>query len=184
MYNLKFRPLFARNTQKSDISEIKYDLSFVGFMHSKRYRLLHLLKEELIKNGLSYRFVLTTGEFNKWYNLHITHSVHKEDENMLFTSHLPYEEYMEILKNSNVILDISHPKQSGLTMRTIETLCLGKKLLTTNNDIVNYSFNKNQYRVLNPEKGLDISFLQDRTLEESDMRSFSLDQFMEDILSM
>ena len=183
-YNLEFRPLFARNVRRTSTSDIKYDLSFIGFMHSIRYRVLYQIKQELIRKGIRYKFILTTGNFNKWYNLHVTHSVKKEDEDMLYTSNLTYEEYMEILRNSNVILDISHPKQTGLTMRTIETLSLGKKILTTNNDIINYSFNKNQYRVLNLESGLDYSFLTDSSLEESDMRKFTIDSFIEDIFRL
>jgi hypothetical protein len=41
------------------------------------------------------------------------------------------------VNRSAAILDIEHPKQRGLTMRTIETLISGKKLITTNKSIIN-----------------------------------------------
>lgn len=183
-YNLKFRPLFSRKIRKPNLSEVKYDLSFVGFMHSMRYDVLRYLRQHLDKENICYMFVLTTGRFNKWYNIKVTHKVRKEDADMLLTEPLPYDDYLNILSHSNVILDISHPKQSGLTMRTIEALCFGKKLLTTNEDIVNYSFNKSQFQVLNLEKGIDLSFLRDRNMAESDMRKYTLEQFVEDLFSM
>ncbi len=34
------------------------------------------------------------------------------------------------------MLDVEHPRQRGLTMRTIETLLSGRKLITTNRHIV------------------------------------------------
>jgi hypothetical protein len=46
----------------------------------------------------------------------------------------------EVFAQSSAILDIEHPNQNGLTMRTFETLGAGKKLVTTNPDIRNYDF--------------------------------------------
>jgi hypothetical protein len=41
---------------------------------------------------------------------------------------------------SAAILDIEHPNQSGLTMRTFEVIASGKKLVTTNKKIVEHDF--------------------------------------------
>jgi hypothetical protein len=38
---------------------------------------------------------------------------------------------------SAAVLDVEHPKQRGLTMRTIETLISEKKLITSNKNIIN-----------------------------------------------
>ena len=42
---------------------------------------------------------------------------------------------VSLYKESEVILDINHPGQNGLTMRTFEALGAGKKLITTNTEI-------------------------------------------------
>lgn len=42
--------------------------------------------------------------------------------------------------NCAAVLDIEHPKQSGLTMRTFEVLASGKKLITTNKNIEKHEF--------------------------------------------
>ena len=46
----------------------------------------------------------------------------------------------DYIGNSRVVLDLPHPMQTGLTMRTIEAIGSKKKLITTNVDIVNYDF--------------------------------------------
>ena len=53
---------------------------------------------------------------------------------------LAKEDVFELFSQSSVVLDIHHPMQSGLTMRTIECIGAEKKILTTNLDIVNYDF--------------------------------------------
>ena len=53
---------------------------------------------------------------------------------------MPSEQLTEKLKQSKVVVDIQHPKQTGLTMRTIEMLGANKKIITTNIDIQHYDF--------------------------------------------
>ena len=50
------------------------------------------------------------------------------------------EEIAEILANSEIVLDANDVYQRGLTLRTLETLVSGKRMITTNEDIVNYDF--------------------------------------------
>ena len=47
---------------------------------------------------------------------------------------------LKLYRNSKVILDINHPGQKGLTMRTFEAIGAGKKMITTNSEIKNYPF--------------------------------------------
>ena len=50
------------------------------------------------------------------------------------------EEIISLISKSKAILDINHPSQVGLTMRTFETLGANKKLITTNENIKIYDF--------------------------------------------
>ena len=45
-------------------------------------------------------------------------------------------EISKVIIGSRAVLDIEHPLQRGLTMRTIETIMMGKKLITTNKHIL------------------------------------------------
>ena len=49
-------------------------------------------------------------------------------------------ELMDFYLRSRIQLDIQHPNQTGLTMRTIETLGAKKKLITTNHLVKEYDF--------------------------------------------
>ncbi|MEQ3044081.1 hypothetical protein AAA017_10910, partial [Odoribacter splanchnicus] len=53
---------------------------------------------------------------------------------------LAKNELFEVIKKSRTILDIQHPKQSGLTIRTIEMIGARRKLITTNSNIKEYDF--------------------------------------------
>ena len=51
-----------------------------------------------------------------------------------------YSQYLEYLSKTKTILDIVRPNQSGLTLRCMESLFLGKKLITTNPKVSDYDF--------------------------------------------
>jgi hypothetical protein len=73
---------------------------------------------------------------------------------------LSLSQVISLYEKSNIILDINHPSQRGLTMRTFEALGAKKKLITTNENIIHYRFyNKKNILILNrnnPE--IDSSF--------------------------
>ena len=59
------------------------------------------------------------------------------------------DQIIELYNQSKVILDINHPGQKGLTMRTFEAIGAGKKLITTNSEIKKYPFyNKTNFLVI------------------------------------
>lgn len=66
---------------------------------------------------------------------------------------IPYSKMLSIAQRSKAILEINQSKQSGLTLRALEALLLGKKLVTNNDCVLNYRFSKN----------LDILILDDNT---------------------
>ena len=95
-------------------------------------------------------------------------------------------EVLAYLNKCKTVIDIQHPKQIGLTMRTIEMLGLKKKLITTNTDIVNYDFyNKNNICVIDRENiEIDKSFfLSDYDYDTDNCREkYSLDFFINELL--
>tara|TARA_B110000977_G_C10965411_1_gene450225 strand:- start:697 stop:1116 length:420 start_codon:yes stop_codon:yes gene_type:complete len=65
---------------------------------------------------------------------------------------LSIDEIIKYYEDSSIILDINHPNQRGLTMRTFEALGAGKKIITTNKEIKKYSFyNSNNIFVIDRE---------------------------------
>ena len=70
--------------------------------------------------------------FNKAYR-----KVHISD--IHFTS-ISADEVRRIYDTSRCILDVEHVSQRGLTIRTIEMIGMGKKLITTNTGSTQYDF--------------------------------------------
>ena len=53
---------------------------------------------------------------------------------------VPFSKFYQFYLEGNIILDIAHPHQKGLSFRPYEAMGLRKKLITTNKDITNYDF--------------------------------------------
>lgn len=50
---------------------------------------------------------------------------------------MPRQQYLKLLEESEIVVDLSHSTQTGLSMRIIEAYGAGKKILTTNVSILN-----------------------------------------------
>src|SRR5208337_2144535 len=69
--------------------------------------------------------------------------------NEISFSALDKYQIINFLQNSTAIVDIQHPDNFGLTMRSLEVLGLKRKLITTNSDVINYDFyDKNNVYVI------------------------------------
>lgn len=98
------------------------------------------------------------------------------------------ETVANIMHRSKAILDIQHPAQTGLTMRTIETLGIGRKLITTNTDIVNYDF-YNEENILVIDRTNPVipnSFIEHNAKEVSQQiyQKYSLNGWIEEIFGL
>ena len=154
-YNLKFRPLFFLDDYKK--VEIKkgqkkfnYDLLFIGTAHSDRYLLVNKICEWCSEKRLKYfTYFFSQGFFVFFYKKIFDRSFKKFVLSKMRFKSLKKSEIINLYNNSNVILDINHPNQTGLTMRTIECIGAKRKMITTNCDIKNYSFyNPNNILIL------------------------------------
>lgn len=52
------------------------------------------------------------------------------------------DQAVSLIQRSKILIDVNHPKQTGLTMRTIESIGAQKKLITTNTEVKKYDFYK------------------------------------------
>jgi hypothetical protein len=146
-YNdFKFRPLFYLDMYKEISHEKKkqnftIDLLFVGTIHSDRWIFLNQIKQQAESHNLKVYFFLYIPSFwififKKLFTKEFSNLSFK---NVHFTS-ISKKAYLELLKKSRCVVDIQHPGQTGLTMRTIEVVGAGRKLITTNETIKDYDF--------------------------------------------
>lgn len=156
-YGLKFRPLYYRETLPVT-NNFEYDLFFTGYYHSDRLVMIKKIKEECIKRGLRFKGVVVTGYMQYIIDRFIRKSINNSDKELISYRPISYNQYMELNRMSKCILDIAHPNQDGLTMRTLEAVGFNRLLLTTNKDIENYSnIDKKMYSVFDREV-MDIDF--------------------------
>lgn len=143
-YKMSFRPLFFAQDYGNLYGKNKIykdDLAFIGTAHSDRYSISEKAKSWCEKHHLRmftfyfspsktlFRFKkLTDSEFKNF------------DAAKISFQSLSHQEIVDIYENTKVILDINHPGQNGLTMRTFETLGAGRKLITTNPTVKTYPF--------------------------------------------
>ncbi len=187
-YNLNFLPLFYCSAYKKDLAQkdFKFDLSFIATAHSDRYRLAKEIQKFLEKNNLSiyYYFYLPSKIIYYVRKLFVKRYLYGKLSEFSFNA-LTQKNIIDIFENTKVILDINHPSQFGLTMRTIECLGAEKKLITTNKNIKNYDFyNPNNILIIEREEiKIDLNFFKNeyQSLSDDLYEKYSLNSWLKNI---
>lgn len=139
-YKIELQPLFFEDSY-SNVGECncKYDLCFIGTIHSDRINVIDEIDKICKEQGLYfYHYCYLQSKFIYYYYWITNKAFRKHPISFFKFKPISSKHVASVVKNSKVILDIQHPLQSGLTMRTIETLGAHKKIITTNQDIKNY----------------------------------------------
>jgi len=143
-FGMSFRPLFfAKEYESVDSieSNFEFDVSFVGTAHSDRYKISEFTKSWCENNDLlMFAFYFSPSKLLFRLNKLIKDDFKAFDSNKISFESLSHKDIVELYKKSRAILDINHPGQNGLTMRTMEVLGSNRKLITTNPNIKNYPF--------------------------------------------
>ena len=188
--NLNFRPLFYADQFRKEFEankDYKYDISFLGTIHSDRYAIIKQIERIAKENNLkTYFFKFLQSDFIYYFYKILKkefRDTSKEDFDFVKMSS---EEIAKIVDASKVILDIQHPKQTGLTMRTIEMIGMNKKIITTNESIKKYDFyNPNNISVIDRKNvKMDIKFFQNdyEPLDKSVYEKYSLESWIKEII--
>ena len=186
---IEFLPLFYIDDYKNIANiknELVYDISFIGTVHSDRYKIIKKIEEQAKKLDLKTYFYF----YSPSKILFFFQKLFKKDfkfinwEDVSFKS-LSKSDVIDIIKQSKTIIDIQHPFQTGLTMRTIEMLGAKKKLFTTNKNVENYDFyNRSNMLIINRNKPkLDFDFLEKgyEEIDETIYEKYSLNSWLKTI---
>lgn len=128
-----YLPLFSRSPFRApqDKSDAPYDWCFVGTIHGDRFAVLERLAARhpelrafthCYVPGKIVHFARGLRQPGLWRPRHVH----------VTTQLMPRAGFDKAIAESRAVVDIEHPSQTGLTMRTIETLLSGTKLITTN----------------------------------------------------
>lgn len=152
-YSLLHRPLFYCNdyavkyTQKDSY---EYEVAFIGTAHSIRPRIVASLEEQCrARNKKCYSYLFLPNPIVYLYNKLLNRSYKGVKKSDIHFESISPAQINSIYENSCCILDVEHAAQRGLTMRTIEMIGVGRKLITTNKSIKEYDFyNENNICVI------------------------------------
>lgn len=185
-YGMRLLPLFfAPGFEAIDI-EPEYDLSFIGTAHSDRFRIISTIDRGLTPDvsRLWYLFLQAPWVF---YAQKTINPAFKQASYADFKyKTLPFTIVQDSFFKSRAIIDMEHPNQTGLTMRTFEAIGARKKLITTNSNIKNYDFyNPNNIHVIdrnNPHIPLEFLKTPYITLPPSTYYQYSLSGWIDNVL--
>lgn len=136
-YNWIYRPLFYIEEKKDSVEKKTIDFAFIGTLYYKRALLLKKLKKFCEKNGnTEYDYLFTP---KLVYYLH-RYIMHDKRYSILETSEVQFvplgsQELVDRYKCSKILVDYTADDQTGLTMRTIESIGYHCKIITNNKKI-------------------------------------------------
>lgn len=133
-YSKGFRSINAQQ------NEYEYDLMSVCTAHPNRYKVISKVFPELSAENYNIFSVLYINKLQFIYNKLFVLEFEKAKASDFSFKMISEKENLAILRKSKAVFDVEHNKQSGLTMRTIETLGAKRKLITTNKTIEKYDF--------------------------------------------
>jgi hypothetical protein len=181
----KFRPLFYRpeiSECRNAKSSKKFDLCFVGWLHHDRLNQIQEIDHWSRKQGLSCFFYLYTGLFSK-LRLQM-----QGKANFVKSKSIKFDDYVNLLHASSIIVDLPHPEQTGLTMRAIESIGAKKKLITSSKNIIQYEFyHSNNVFIVDPmEIVIDPSFITSshNEVDELVVKKYSLKSWVRDVFEI
>jgi hypothetical protein len=140
-FNLQLRPLFfSPGFEASGEVAHDIDISFIGTAHTDRAKIVGDVDRSLPAdiNRYWYLYLQAPWVFAAYKVTNPTFR-HAQIEQFSFDP-LARDTVRSVFARSKAVLDIEHPRQIGLTMRTFETFGASKKLLTTNSRIYDSDF--------------------------------------------
>lgn len=150
-YGFEFLPLFYCEDCKISDCKKEYDIYSSLWNHSDRLKIV----KQITTRYPDYQYNFYIYFFSKRHYIKAKIAqIYSNDSLMPFyhSERMSYIDNISNMSKSKSLLDIQHPTQTGLTMRTIETIGCGVKLITTNTEVKKYDFyNSNNIWVINRE---------------------------------
>ncbi len=187
-YGFIFRPLFYTDAYKEIAAHrnFVYDALFVGTVHSDRYYYVKNIEQQVKNMGrkmMSYFFFRSPILYYRKKLFDKTYKYVKKKD-FQFTP-LSKKGLIELVAQSKCLVDAQHPKQTGLTMRTIEALGACRKLITTNEYVKEYDFyNSNNILVVdrsNPVISEEFMNTENEQVDKTIYGSYSLESWIKDL---
>jgi len=137
----KYRPLFFINKYLNVIDNPSgQGIFFLGTLNGDRPKVIYRLIASLKQNLIFDYWLFVRSKIELTLRKLADPSLRKIDSGRFLFKPMPSEIAVLHFRGCSAVLDIEHPKQNGLTMRTFEVIASGKKLITTNRFIKDHDF--------------------------------------------
>ena len=147
--DINFLPLFycrkyEQIGEKAN-DNFKYDLMFVGTAHPQKYKFVKEMAQKLecIYNR-QFIYFFFPSRLVYFYRKLINPELKNASYSEFNYTPINEEKMIQLLSESRCVLDSAQAGQTGLTIRVLECLGAKKKIITTNADVINYDFYKEE----------------------------------------
>ncbi len=179
-YQIYYRPLFYTPDLESinKNNRIIYDYFYISGYTYERYLKLQLLLSSLSNKTIKYvLYIPFTTYIKEWFKGHYLNPFY-----LLFRP-LKRTKYIELLSQSQIMLDITHSKQSGLPIRIIEAMAAGLNILTTNENVLREFPESDRISIISSSYSLSESLIPEGK-SEINLFYYSLDCFLDELFSL
>lgn len=176
---LNYLPLFYKQKYAKKKEKI-HDLSFVGSITKyRRYEYVKKVEKYCSNNDISFKYYLKISLRD-----YIKFLINGKFMTNINFRNISYSKIQEIYSSSKVVVDLPNQIQSGLTMRVIEVLADGLKLLTSNSAIQHESFfDKKNINIIDLNNiKIDKKFI-DSDCTPIDMSNYSIKEWIKVLFS-
>jgi hypothetical protein len=184
---ITYLPLFYTdefNDIKAKQEDI-FDISFFGTFHSDRLHVIKQVAKECKNKNLKFHYHLYAGKINLLFLL-LRRKIFFTDLKYFKTYGASLLDIIEQYSISKAVLDVEMTNQVGLTLRTLEALGAGRKLLTTNINIKNSEiFDTNYIQILDRENPIiDIEFINSLIVDSHRYDEFHISKWVNTIFKI
>ena len=130
-YGLPRVDLFAATVTGAILPHKRYEISALMRNHSDRLKYLDRVLS-VFPTSRRFVYIYEHNVFSAVLNILKNPLLYwKYRKEIHFTS-LPYADYFDVLRTSELTVDYAHPKQSGITIRCFEAASAGTRIITNN----------------------------------------------------
>lgn len=183
---LAYRPLFyLKEFAALPQVERDIDLLFIGTVHSDRYDVLKRIARA-IPPGRTFETYLYFPSRSFYQIKRIVRPSYwgATPRGIIFTP-LPKQKILSLMARAKVIVDVERPVQTGYTIRSIEAIAAGRKLVTTNPRLHEADFYRKSNHLYidrrNPSIGADFLDAPFEELPDHVLARYGVDGWLDDV---
>ena len=184
-HGFRYLPLFYDyefDVIRKDVGKREIDILMVASLRSDRVEIAREVHKKARENGLNC-YIYIYIPLMTFIKKGVKRQISAYENKYVHFSPMTKERYLQLLSVSRAVFDVNDMNQAGLTMRTMETLGAGRKLLTTNEQIRQEPFfSSSQVRIIDRK---DIDFEKEFIVGDeigSDISGYRIDHWIRGLL--